>query len=272
MTLLGHVKDIGKELVGEGRAHQLRELTDGVETWARTLGTADGRASARTLTDFRNRFRGERAVIIGNGPSLRCTDLSLLNGETTFGLNRVYLAFDEIGFQTTFLVAINELLIGQIAEDLAGVSSQMFLRWSTRNLVRQRTSKVAFLQSRRTPGFTKDARRGVWEGATVTYVAMQLAFHMGFAKIVLVGVDHNFVTQGPAHEVVESSGPDLDHFHPDYFGPGFRWQLPDLPTSEYAYPLAKKAYEYDGRTIVDATVGGKLEIFTKLDLEVALAE
>ena len=45
-------------------------------------------------------------MIVGNGPSLAGMDLSPLRDEFTFGLNRSYLMFDRIGFNTTFLVAV----------------------------------------------------------------------------------------------------------------------------------------------------------------------
>jgi hypothetical protein len=61
------------------------------------------------------------------------------------------------------------------------------------------------------------------------------------------------------------SGTDADHFDPGYFGKGSRWNLPDLETSALAYSLARKAYEADGRRVVDATVGGALEVFPKVD-------
>ncbi len=82
--------------------------------------------------------------------------------------------------------------------------------------------------------------------------------------MVLIGVDHNFVTKGKPNTTVVSEGDDPNHFHPAYFGKGFRWQLPDLETSELAYGLAKQAFEADGRQIVDATVGGKLTVFPKV--------
>jgi hypothetical protein len=78
-------------------------------------------------------------------------------------------------------------------------------------------------------------------------------------------VDHNFVTQGPANHAVVSQGDDPNHFSPNYFGAGFKWQLPDLEGSERAYKLAKRAYESNGRRILDATIGGKLTIFPKVD-------
>jgi hypothetical protein len=87
---------------------------------------------------------------------------------------------------------------------------------------------------------------------------------MGFQEVILVGVDHNFVTRGPANSAVISEGDDPNHFSPDYFGKGFKWQLPDLEGSERAYRRAKEAYEQADRRVVDATVGGKLTVFPKI--------
>ena len=56
-------------------------------------------------------------------------------------------------------------------------------------------------------------------------------------------------------------------FIPGYFGKGFRWQLPDFETSEIGYRLARQAYEGAGRQVLDATIGGKLTIFPKVEYE-----
>ncbi|MDP9250710.1 MAG: hypothetical protein M3O78_05020, partial [Chloroflexota bacterium] len=69
--------------------------------------SASGRHSIAELDALRDRHAGERCVIVGNGPSLRGMDLSVLRGEVTFGLNRGYLAFQPLGFATSYLVAIN---------------------------------------------------------------------------------------------------------------------------------------------------------------------
>ncbi|HEX7621555.1 MAG TPA: hypothetical protein VF359_10205, partial [Anaerolineales bacterium] len=111
--------------------------------------------------------------------------------------------------------------------------------------------------------FSTDATGRVFEGFTVTYMALQLAFHMGFAEVILIGVDHSFTTQGPANAAIVSNGDDPNHFSPNYFGKGFKWQLPDLEGSERAYRLARTAYEAAGRKVWDATVGGKLSVFPK---------
>lgn len=93
---------------------------------------------------------------------------------------------------------------------------------------------------------------------------------MGFSDVILIGVDHKFAVSGPAHQIVESAGPDASHFDPNYFGKGFKWQLPDLETSELAYRLARQNFEEAGRRIVDSTVDGALETFPKMSLADAL--
>ncbi len=230
------------------------------------------RASIRRLTELKDVHKGRRAFIIGNGPSLKHTDLSKLKGEITFGLNRIYLMFPELGFQTTYLSVVNDLVIEQTAGDLAALEIPKFLCWRSRRYFTnqfknfQSTNLPTFLYSTYdAPRFSPDVRGRVWEGATVTYVTMQLAFHMGFDEVILVGVDHNYTTTGKPNTTITSEGDDPNHFSGQYFGKGFRWQLPDLETSELAYRMARQAYEQAGRALLDATVGGKLTIFPKTD-------
>jgi hypothetical protein len=83
--------------------------------------------------------------------------------------------------------------------------------------------------------------------------------------VILVGVDHSFSSKGVPHTIVSGGESDSDHFHPKYFADGTRWQLPDLQTSEYAYRLAKEAFEAAGRLVLDATIGGELTVFPKVD-------
>ncbi len=227
------------------------------------------RIQSRRLTRFADRHQGERCFIIGNGPSLSRMDLRPLADEITFGLNRIYLLFDKVGFTTTYYVSVNGLVLEQCAAEIQNLRTTRFIGWVARPWIRAGPD-LFFIRSIGTPSFMRDIRKGVWEGATVTYVAMEIAHYMGFDQVVLLGVDHNFVTQGSAHATVVSEGDDLNHFAPDYFGKGFRWQLPDLETSELAYRLAKYQFQSSGREILDATVGGKLDVFPKVDFESCL--
>lgn len=223
------------------------------------------RASIQRLAAYKDIHRGERCVIIGNGPSLQMTDVSRLKGVYTFGMNRVYLAFPKWGFETSYYVAINDLVVEQCAEDIRNLPMPKFISWHAHRYLTP-TEDTNFLHTTYTgPRFTRDARRRMWEGATVTYVSMQLAYFMGFSEVVLIGVDHSFESQGKPNQTVVSQGDDPNHFDVRYFGKGFRWQLPDLETSAVGYSMARQAFEQDGRRIVDATIDGKLTVFPKVN-------
>jgi len=222
--------------------------------------------SKRNLRLLENIHKDKRCFIIGNGPSLRQTDLTKLREESTFGLNRIYLLFPELGFTTTYLVSVNDLVLEQCAAEMKTLSMPKFLTWRSRHWF-YGDSNVTYLDTDFTgeENFCPKITGRIFEGFTVTYVALQLAFHMGFSEVILVGVDHNFVTQGPANQAIVSQGDDPNHFAPDYFGKGFKWQLPDLAGSERAYSIARETYSNAGRHVLDATIDGKLTVFPKVE-------
>ena len=230
------------------------------------------RQNRRQLEIYRNVHLGRRCFILGNGPSLKNMDLSPLRNELTIGLNRIYLLFPSLGFATTYLASINPHVLRQWKEDFLALPVPKFLSWTSRNEFPVRDDIALVYSENARENFTEDVSAGLWEGGTVTYVALQLAFFMGFHDVVLIGVDHSFQTSGPAHQLVTSDGSDPDHFHPDYFGKGVQWQLPDLEMSERAYRLADRAYKAAGRRVRNATVGGRLKVFPLADYHAVLAE
>lgn len=271
-------RTVANALLGEEKAtvvsefvRDIRASRGGVGLWWQRNITAAGRLNSSRIRRFRDAYAGQRCVIIGNGPSLKDTDLDLLRNEFTFGLNRIYLLFAELGWETTFHVVVNQLVVEQCAEDFKRIRVPLFTTMPNLTFLRGAQNAV-YLNTFNRPRFFTDVNHGIWEGATVTYVAMQLAYYMGFTEVVLVGVDHRFAVTGPASQVVESTGPDGSHFDPNYFGKGFRWQLPDLETSEIAYTMARRQFESQGRRIVDATVGGALTVFPKVPIAEALAK
>jgi hypothetical protein len=232
-----------------------------------------GRRSLSRLRSLHNTHVGKQCFVVGNGPSLRQTDLAPLRYEFTFGMNRVYLLFDELGFTTSVLTCVNRHVIEQYGDDFLRYRSvPRFLSWHGRHLVKK-DPEVTLLPLGRLRRFSRNPIREImWDGATVTCVSLQLAYWMGFQKVVLIGVDHNFREQGEPHQLIVSEGDDTNHFDPNYFGKGARWQLPDYVSSEYAYTLAREAFRRDGRQVVDATVNGRLDVFPKEDYEQAIAQ
>lgn len=256
-------------VLGEPLARQIAAQRPNVAATVRSRLLPSGRANRLRVKSFQDKYPGGTCVIIGNGPSLNVTPLELLRGQHTFGLNRIYLMYDRLGFRPTFHVAINRYVVEQCADELAAIDSPLFTTQASRRHLGD-SENVLYLPSLNKPHFSVGLVRGIWEGATVTYAAMQIAYYMGFRKVVLVGVDHSFAESGPPHALVESGGADRNHFDPNYFGKGFKWQLPDLVISEVAFGMAREAFARAGGEIVDATVGGKLEVFRKIELREAL--
>lgn len=235
-----------------------------IKVWLKNILDWRYLVSQHRIRSFKQKHEGQRCFIIGNGPSLAKTDLSLLNNEFTFGMNRIYLLFDELGFTTSYYVSVNSLVIEQFADDIANLSVPKFLSWAARDKI-DFTANMMFLRYSHFPAFTSDIQQRLWQGATVTYVAMQIAYYMGFRQVILIGVDHSFVSKGQPHKTIVSNGDDPNHFHPDYFGKGTKWQLPDLETSELAYRIAHYQYRQTGREVLDATIDGQLQVFPKVD-------
>ena len=261
-------KDTFKRIIPETVVNHIRNEKDVLERLPQDLEAATDpirRDSIRNIKKFHNAHKGERCFVIGNGPSLQKTDMTKLHDEYTFGLNRIYLMFKELGFSTSFFVSINDLVIEQSAAEIQALDIPKFVSWRSRKWLTPQDDLFFLYTTYTGPKFAKNAAGRLWEGATVTYVALQLAFYFGFSEVILIGVDHSFTTKGEPNTTITSEGDDPNHFNPKYFGKGFRWQLPDLETSENAYRMARRVFEADGRIVLDATIGGNLTVFPKVD-------
>ncbi len=264
------LKETIKNILPEPLMAAVRETRDAfgrLEQWPEANFHPWRRDTIQRLAKLKDAHRGERCFIMGNGPSLKQTDLSRLQNEYTMGMNRIYMAFPEMGFKPTYFLSVNDLVVEQCAEDIQGLDMPRFVSWRTRKWLKPEENLFFLYTTYTGPKFAHDIRRRVWEGATVTFVALQLAYYLGFQQVILIGVDHSFATKGKPNTTVVSEGDDPNHFNPGYFGKGFRWQLPDLDTSERGYLLAKQHFEAAGREVVDATIGGKLQVFRKVNYD-----
>ena len=217
------------------------------------------------LAALKNTHENEVGWLIANGPSLRQMDLAALKNQITIGMNRIYLHKDIMGFIPRYYVCVNELLLEQFHPEIAELSSVKFINWKKRFFfgLSNDTSFIAFRNSIK-DSFRDDLSQMLDTGGTVTFVALQLAYFLGLSKVIIVGLDHSFADIGtPNSTQVRNTEEDLNHFHPNYFPKGSKWQLPDLKRSELSYELARAFYENNGRKIIDATIGGKCEVFEK---------
>jgi len=224
---------------------------------------------SKELSRFKNIHRGKECFIIGNGPSINQIDLSLLKKYHTFGLNKIFLIFDRIDLNLSYHVAVNPHVIQQSSKEIESLPCPSFLSFKSGHQTVRHLDHIYFLVTSDGFDFSDDLLRVIHEGRTVTYVAMQLAYFMGFSKVFLIGIDHSFKCKGQPNEKQKLDGEDPNHFDPRYFK-NSHWQLPDLEGSELAYRVANFYFKRHGRQIFDATLNGNLTVFPKISYDKAL--
>ena len=97
------------------------------------------------------------------------------------------------------------------------------------------------------------------------YTAIQYAASRQVKDIYLYGIDHNFHINN-----VDDNGKVIDHGEDNHFIKGYRkpaktWFPPDMDRINDAFRLARRECDKLGITIWNATRGGALEIFDRID-------
>jgi hypothetical protein len=224
-------------------------------------------ARSDPLWSLKDSQAGKPVLVIGNGPSLNQTPLEEFVGVPAVGMNKIDLIFGDTNWRPEVIVCLNSMVARQHQSNFAELDIPVFLAWKSRLLLsRENRRKMNFFNVISGNDFSGNPVEGFGSSATVTYTALQLAHWMGADPVILFGVDHSFKFRGSSSTYQIKQGPDENHFHPGYFGHGAVWATPDLDQSEIEYQKARAAFEADGRTIYDATIGGKLEVFEKIDL------
>jgi hypothetical protein len=262
-------RTVFKAFIAPGRWHRALQK---VRFKAAGLGVGMT-SNERRLLRLKNRYAGRRAFVIGNGPSLRQTDVTKLADEITIGSNGIFLLTQENGFRPTFYTVEDRL----VAEDRAAAICQYrgttkivpsdLSQWLRRD---RDTIYVNFVRHPPNfPRFSPAFEQYVCWGGTVTFLNLQLAYYLGIREVYLIGVDHSYQSPAKADDVngtvITSRSVDLNHFHPDYFGPGYRWHDPKVERMEIAYREAERFFKSHGGVIYNATVGGQLEVFPRVE-------
>lgn len=236
------------------------------------------------LAGFRDRHRGERVVIIGNGPSLNECDLTKLKREYTIAVNGIFYAAERMGFDPSYYVVEDTAVMNDNVDAInAYQAGHKFFPSMYRRIVGEAPNVSYFMLNRGfyepkspdfcVPKFSLNPEQRMYSGQSVTIINLQLAYLMGFTEVVLIGMDFSYTIPDSAEvagDVITSRGDDPNHFHPDYFGTGKVWKDPKLDRVLANYALAKEIFEADGRRIVNATRGGRLELFEREDYDAYL--
>ncbi|RWY48111.1 6-hydroxymethylpterin diphosphokinase MptE-like protein [Mucilaginibacter gilvus] len=230
------------------------------------------------LASLKNKYKGERCFIIGNGPSLNKMDLTKLKNEYTFGVNAIYLNYEKMQFHPTFYVVEDYLVAEDRASEInkyKGPKLKFFGSYLDYVLTKDEntitTNVLLNYDEPFTPFFTTNLVRSLGVGGSVTFMCLQLAYFLGFEKVYMIGFDHNYAIPKEANldtsTVIMSESDDVNHFSKDYFGKGYRWHDPKVDRMEMGFTKARDAFKKDSRNVWNATVGGHLDVFERVNYD-----
>jgi hypothetical protein len=233
------------------------------------------------LRMLHNKHAGERCFIVGNGPSLNEMDLLKMQNDVSIAVNGIFYKTDETGYCPTYYVVEDRCVM---ADNRARINSyeaglKLFPSYYYDQVTQRKNT--AFFQMNRgfyektspnfeIPRFSTDFSERAYCGQSVTYINLQLAYYLGFSEVYLIGIDFSYEIPESAiinGHVIESTEDDPNHFHPDYFGKGKKWNDPKLHNVLKNLELAKMVFEWSGRRVFNATKGGKLEVFERRDYD-----
>ena len=256
------------------------------------------REPVSSLAPWRDRHRGERCFVMGNGPSLNRTNLALLSGETVFSCNGAFLLFDRIAWRPTYFTCVDTRVIRDRAADIThmldsnpGITaffpSAFHLHdgsdeeFAGREVIPPGPNRHYFLEVGNRQShhvetmFSLDADDFVVQPYTVAITMLQLAVFMGFSEIYLIGCDTSYKVQETVQQegreiggvgllLTSTRDDDANHFDPRYFGQGRQWHNPQVAQMLEHYRWARLAARRHGARIFNATVGGQLEVFERV--------
>lgn len=224
------------------------------------------------LIVFKDVHLGDRCFIVATGPSVQISDLELLhrNKEWSFSVNRVYKVFDETNWRPSYYVATDQEMLKTYSDDVISLDvSVKFLNDSYKpfwDMVEEKRTPsiykihetVAYFGKGK-PDFSSDIAKAIYGGSTSIYTCLQIAIYMGFKKIYLIGADCEI--KGNGHD-------DCDHFVKGYSdGAQKAYGLKSFYRVFKAYEATKEYADANGIHIYNATRGGKLEIFPRVDFD-----
>lgn len=227
-------------------------------------------AYIRSLKDTK---RGKRCFILGNGPSLTVDDLNRLKGEDSFAFNRIYFMFDKTDWRPTFYMCVDVGVLGMNLPEIEKLGlPTIILSDIAREKVKEQKDNIHYIYDFSRfklnrfefdpPYVSEDVSDHCCFCFTVTYDAIQLAMYMGYSEIYLLGVDHNYSVKADRKGRITQ-----DESIRDYFDGLEKTAITvmNYEATTAAFEAARKYADEHGIVIKNATHGGKLETFERVD-------
>lgn len=229
----------------------------------------------RIMQAYHNKYGGRKCFLIGNGPSLRASDLNELKGEICFACNKIYYIFDQTDWRPDFYCCSD---YDFIQDNRDKIQSKIDCPWFAsvcENDIQEIPDRMIVLRKQIPSNdseslcFSQDLSEFVTEGKTVMYMMLQIAVYMGFSEIYLLGVDNEYDrSRGLGGNIITNPSIRSNHFYDDSCQG--RTPLPELASAESAFRTAADFAVRHHIKIMNATRGGKLEVFPRVRFEKAV--
>lgn len=247
---------------------KIKEMLHAIKNWD---ATKDNMALAMKIMPYKNKHKGEACFVIGNGPSLRIDDLTKIHelGIPSFACNRIYLAFPETSWRPSYYFISDSKLLNGYDEHLDGVDEKCrFFPKRFRDTIKKGLFyNDVYFEYRKEGKFSTNAAKCIYPGASVTTEMLQFAYYMGFKEIYLIGVDFSYAVNNPLNSRSYAYQGENNYFIKGYLKEGEVADMPDVTANLLAFIAAKETTEKNGCKIYNATRGGKLEVFDRVDLD-----
>jgi len=208
---------------------------------------------------------------------LSADDLSKIHEKNlpTFAFNRIYLMFDKTDWRPTYYISQDEKTLKNCTTEVGKMElANKFIPLNVRYYYDIEINGATYFKMipDEVEGylFSDDISSCVVNSNTVACTAAQFAAYMGFKRIYLIGVDHNFSTyQNDKGEIIKDNNVK-DYFVADYNKDKSELYIPNLDASTRTYIEMKRYCDDHKIEVFNATRGGKLEVFQRVDLDEVL--
>ncbi len=235
----------------------------------------------KIMKGLHNSHIGESCFIIGNGPSLKAEDLSMLKKKNidTFAVNRIYKIFSQTDWRPTYYVNTDAVLIRDCLDEVNKIESKMkFIPLQNKYYLEINVDNATYffrndIRANDQPEmFSLDCTNQVNMRGTVTIACMQLAMHLGYKNIYLLGIDHNFdkIITESGEIVIDTSV--KNYFCDSYDDDVINEVQHDVGTTTRAYMDVKKFIDNTDVKIYNASRQTKLDVFPKVDFDTIISK
>ena len=241
-------------------------------------GNFDKSKYGKSIKKLKDIHKGERCFIIGNGPSLTANDLTLLhnNKEITFASNRIYNIFNDTKWRPDYYASEDEIIVKSTQREIEKINSNkrfipINLKWYHEININNADyfyMKYNSDEYTNTFGFCKDLSKGITCKGTVTITLMQIAIYMGISEIYLIGMDHNYSVMQKKDGSFVVDKTVKDYFSDKYENKIENQLIHNVDSTTVQFEKFALFADMMNVKVYNATRGGKLEVYPRVDLDV----